>query len=350
MNILAIETSCDETAAAVVSDAHAPGASWVKSSVVASQDDVHQRYGGVVPELASRRHVELLPSIVQQALERADTDLGSIDGVAVTASPGLIAALWVGVAHAKALAYSINRPLIAVNHLAAHLAAVLLDGKPCPWPNLGLLVSGGHTNLYWGEAARGYRLLATTRDDAAGEAFDKVAKLLGLGYPGGREIEQRAKGAPMNAANPLPKSKLKSGEMGFTFSGLKTAVAQWRQKQPEMAVEVVAHAFQERVFETLSEQVEKSMDLLRPRALIFSGGVAANRRLRQGFEALCQRSGIAFKVPDFAWCTDNAAMIGALGLLKLRAGQKAPFDLRAQPYETLQSDFDPEFFPPVQTA
>jgi N6-L-threonylcarbamoyladenine synthase len=359
MKILAIETSCDETAAAVVDDRRDSGPpplnetakGWVCSSVVASQDEIHAPFGGVIPELASRRHVEVLPQVVSEALRRARVSLGDLQGIAVTHCPGLMGALLVGLSYAKALAYASGLPLIGVNHLAGHLASVLLDGHRITWPHLGLVVSGGHTSLYLGQVEERYCLLGSTQDDAAGEAFDKIAKLLNLGYPGGREVEQKAKSfscaerdAPPSFS--FPRTRLKKGGYGYSFSGLKTAVAQYLRQNPQFDVGQVAYVFQESVLQILAEPLTRAIAEFRPRSVLFCGGVAANQRLRQGLCALCEQSGVDFVVPEMQWCTDNAAMIGAAGILKLRAGIIDDLSLTASP----QSIHNPEellqdFFP-----
>lgn len=362
MNFLAIETSCDETAVAILQDVSTNGrpAFRVLANLVASQDDIHQKFGGIVPELASRRHIETLPVLVPKALAQAGLSMADIAGLGVTREPGLMPALWVGVSYAKGLSLATQVPLVGVNHLAGHLAAVFLQdaehpAMTLPWPHLSLIVSGGHTELFLGERG-GYRHLAATLDDAAGEAFDKVAKMLGLGYPGGREIEKLARTfAPGTLADlpfKLPVPKFKNGKVAFSFSGLKTAVSLLIQKNPNIEKNAVAFAFQETVLNILAQGLEQAIAVYRPKALIFAGGVAANSRLRQGLAEICQKRGLSLLVPPMAWCTDNAAMIGAAGLLKWRAASrrikkdKDGLRLKAQPQmdfskQALREDFFP---------
>jgi len=329
MNFLAIETSCDETAVAILQDVSHNGspAFRVLANLVASQDDIHQKFGGIVPELASRRHIETLPVMVPKALAQAGLSMADISAMGVTREPGLMPALWVGVSYAKGLSLATQVPLVGVNHLAGHLAAVFLQDAQhpaltLPWPHLSLIVSGGHTVLFLGERG-GYRHIASTLDDAAGEAFDKVAKMLGLGYPGGREIEKLARTfAPRTLADlpfKLPVAKFKNEKIAFSFSGLKTAVSLLIQKNPNLEKNAIAFAFQETVLKILGQGLEQAMAAHRPKALIFAGGVAANSRLRQGLAEICQKRGLSLLVPPMAWCTDNAAMIGAAGLLKFQA-------------------------------
>jgi N6-L-threonylcarbamoyladenine synthase len=323
MLILGLETSCDETAAAVVADGRR-----VLSSVVATQFELHGVYGGVVPELAARRHLENLVPVLRAALDQAGVTLRDLDGLAATQRPGLIGALVVGMAAAKALAYALNLPLAGVHHLEAHIAALWLTDTPPPCPLVALVVSGGHTNLYLVENILNIRLLSRSRDDAAGEAFDKVAKLMGLGYPGGVVIEAlAAQGNPR--AFPLPRPRIPEEPLTFSFSGLKTAVAHLLKKQPEILTEAASRAdlaasFQEAVVESLTTRAFQALRDTGCRGLAVCGGVAANGRLRQVLKEEAARRGVALFLPPLALCTDNAAMVAALGYHRLRAGDRLP--------------------------
>ncbi len=335
--VLAIETSCDETAAAVVArDGR------VRSSIVASQAELHARYGGVVPELAARRHVEAVLPAVDAALAEAAVGWDDLALVAVTRGPGLPAALLVGLAAAKALAFARGLPLVAVNHLAGHIWAHRLDdAPPLPLPAICLVVSGSHTDLCLLPEAGGLRLLGTTVDDAAGEVFDKVARLLDLGYPGGPRIELAARQGDAHAVafprtlrdlNPPPgRSQVVGGRYAFSFSGLKTAVAVRRQTHPTEAVADVAASFQAAVVETL---VHKTIAAARDHGaagVLLAGGVAANGPLRAAMAAGCGGEGLALRVPPPWYCTDNAAMIGAAAWEAWAAGRRAGWDLDAEP-------------------
>ena len=314
MKVLGIETSCDETSAAVVEDG-----TRLLSNIVASQDALHAPYGGIVPELASRRHIETIHTIVNQALNEAHVDLSQIDGIAVTQGPGLIGSLIVGLSYAKALAYKHSLPCVGVNHLEAHLHAVFLE-EAAPqhklqFPFVGLLVSGGHTALYEVQGVGKTKLLATTQDDAAGEAFDKVAKLLGLGYPGGRQIDELSKKGNPNAFS-FPIANLKHKEMGFSFSGLKTAVLNLTKQFGELSEETkadIAASFQEAVAKPLLTESLKALEKTKFNKLVVSGGVAANSRIRSLFLEECQKREIQIYFPSLSLCTDNAAMVAAVG-------------------------------------
>ena len=308
--VLGIETSCDETAAAVV-DADAR----VRSSVVASQVDVHAAYGGVVPELAGRAHVELLVPVTEEALRRAAVSGADLDAVAATVGPGLIGSLLVGVSAAKALALTWNKPFVGVNHLEGHLFAALLDHRDIEWPVVVLLVSGGHTLLVSMEGAGRYRLLGQTLDDAAGEAFDKVARFLELGYPGGPAVERAAEtGDP--AAFAFPRAMAGDG-LDVSFSGLKTAVVHAVRKHPAASDGDVAASFQEAVVEVLVAKTRRAAQGCGARGVCLAGGVAANGRLRSSLTAACDEAGLPVYLPSRAMCTDNAAMIAAAGKWQL---------------------------------
>jgi len=322
--VLGIETSCDETAAAVVD-----GGTTIVSSVVSSQIDLHARYGGVVPELAGRAHVELLTPVLADALEQAASDHTGrgIDGIAVTHGPGLIGSLLVGVAEAKALSMAWGVPLVGVNHLESHLFASLLEQPDLGWPLVVLLVSGGHTLLIEVTAPGEYRLMGGTIDDAAGEAFDKVARFLGLGYPGGPAIDALApQGDP--TAFSFPRSMPGDG-YDFSFSGLKTSVVNRVRKEPGAQTADVAASFQEAVVDVLVTRARRAAADVGARALCLAGGVAANSLLRTRVSQACADDGIGAFLPSRALCTDNAAMVAAAGHWRLTRGDRSHLDLGA---------------------
>lgn len=337
MLVLGIETSCDETAAALVTDDQA--GRQVRSSVVASQLDLHAPFGGVVPELASRQHLLSLPAVVDAALRRAGAGWEDVNGVAATYGPGLMGALLVGLAWAKAAAFARRLPFIGVNHLEGHLVAAELNQPLLPDPYVGLVASGGHTSLFLvsRHETPAYRLLARTRDDAVGEAFDKVAKLIGLAYPGGPAIEKAAAGSTSPALPRFTLPKMKDGSAAFSYSGLKTAVRVLRSRQPDVPAAAVAGAFQATVIADLLQKTLAAVETSGVRALVLTGGVAANRPLREAFSAAAAERGIAFFCPPREWCTDNAAMIAAAGARRLAAGERSPWDLPAVPYLELDS-------------
>ena len=322
--VLGIETSCDETAAAVV-----VGGRRVLSSVVSSQVDLHARFGGVVPEIASRAHVELLTPVVAEAMLSAGVEPGDLDAVACTVGPGLVGALLVGVSTAKALALVWDVPFVAVNHLEAHLHAAFLEEPDLQLPAVVLLVSGGHTMLvHWEDVGR-YRLLGQTVDDAAGEAFDKVARYLGLGYPGGPAIDLLAMEGDASAVA-FPRPMIDSG-YDFSFSGLKTAVVNHVRKHPEVATADVAASFQEAVVDVLVTKARRAAAEVGAKALCIGGGVAANSQLRERMLGVCVDDGLQAFLPSRAMCTDNAAMVAAAGWHRLRADGPSPLDLGAEP-------------------
>ena len=302
--ILGIETSCDETAAAVVR-----GGTEVRSSVVSSQIDLHARFGGVVPEVASRAHVELMMPVVTEALGEAGIDGSEIDAVAATFGPGLIGALLVGVSTAKALAAVWDVPFVAVNHLEAHLSSCLLEAPEMELPVVVLLVSGGHTMLVALEAPTRYRVLGQTLDDAAGEAFDKVARFLGLGYPGGPVIDRIAPDGDPKAI-PFPRG-LRDNPFDFSFSGVKTSVVNYVRKHPDVATVDVAASFQAAVVDVLVSKTRHAAVEVGARGICLGGGVAANSLLRKRIVEVCDADGIASFLPSLDLCTDNAAMIAA---------------------------------------
>ncbi len=328
MIVLGIETSCDETAAAVVD-----GGRKILGSVVASQDAVHAPYGGVVPELASRRHLEVVTPVIRQALSRAGLGLGDLDGIAVTQGPGLVGSLLIGCSVAKALAYAHGLPLVGVNHLEGHIYAAFLEDPPPTHPFLALVVSGGHTALYLARGDGAYDRIGQTRDDAAGEAFDKVAKLLGLGYPGGPVIERTARSGDPRAIR-FPTAQMSDGAPDFSFSGLKTAVSlHVKRHAPLGAPEVadVAASFQATVVKMLVRKTVRAAHRMRSRRIVLTGGVAANTALRDGLQQECRERGWELFVPSRALCTDNAAMIAAAGHDRLVAGERAPLTMNAIP-------------------
>jgi N6-L-threonylcarbamoyladenine synthase len=331
MIVLGIESSCDETAAALVRDD-----GLILSDVVASQIKLHAPYGGVVPELASRAHLTNLVPVIEQALAPLAGGLSEVDAIAVTAGPGLVGALLVGVQAAKALAWAKQKPLVGVNHLVGHLLAVYLrrDASapqlPLAMPYIALLASGGHTALYQVDDPARIALLGATRDDAAGEAFDKVAKLLGLGYPGGPIVDKlAAEGDP--AAVPLPLPMRNKQSLEFSFSGLKTAVAQHVAKQgrpsSDQARADLCASFQHAVVSSLVHKSVAACQQRKVPRLVLGGGVAANRGLRAAAQAACARLGIELFVPPLASCTDNAAMIAYAGAQRLLRGERDGLNL-----------------------
>jgi tRNA N6-adenosine threonylcarbamoyltransferase len=322
--VLGVETSCDETAAALVM-----GGRDVLSSVVSSQVDLHAAYGGVVPEIASRAHLDLLNPVVAAAIVEAGVGESRIDAVACTMGPGLIGALLVGVSAAKAWALTWGVPLVGVNHLEAHLYAAFLEEPELELPFVALLVSGGHTMLIEMLDHGRYRLLGQTIDDAAGEAFDKVARFLGLGYPGGPAIDRIAvRGDPDAIA--FPRAMLNDG-LDFSFSGLKTAVVNHVRAHPEVATEHVAASFQQAVVDVLVAKALQAATEVRARGIVLGGGVAANSLLRMQLLEGCEQAGLQCLLPGPAMCTDNAAMIAAAGWYRLRADGPTPLDLGAYP-------------------
>lgn len=330
MYALGIETSCDETSAAVLTDRFE-----VLSNVILSQDEVHAPYGGVVPELASRQHIKTIDAVVGEALARAGVGLKEIDLFAVTQGPGLIGSLLVGLSFAKGLAYYFKKPLVGIDHLEGHIEAAFLENRDIGFPALALLVSGGHTSLYLLEKKLSYRLLGKTRDDAAGEALDKVAKFLGLGYPGGPLIEKlAAKGDPTAFAFSRP--RIKDAPLDFSFSGLKTAALK-HIRESEISKEHPRFAdflasFEEAVARSLVDNLAKAVDEFGPKSLILCGGVARNKRLRTRFQELADRQKLPAFIPSPKMCTDNAAMVAALALEKRAAGIPASVDLDLDAY------------------
>mgnify|MGYP001153921556 CR=1 FL=1 len=331
MNILGIETSCDETSVAVLRDDFK-----ILSSVVLSQDEIHAVYGGVVPELASRQHLVSIGYIFEECLKRADLRLVDVDLYAVTQGPGLIGSLLVGLSFAKGLAYYFRKPLFGVDHLEAHIESAFLENRDIPFPALALVVSGGHTSSFFMKEKLSFEPLGRTRDDAAGEALDKIAKFLGLGYPGGPEIDRLAeKGSSRGFSFALP--RMTDGSLDFSFSGLKTAVL---RQIKELGISK-AHpqfydflaSFEMAVFEALIQNTAQAIEKFRPKSLILCGGVARNKKLRERFTELGRESRLPSFIPSPEFCTDNAAMVAALALEKLKKGEKPSslFELNAYP-------------------
>jgi N6-L-threonylcarbamoyladenine synthase len=324
--VLGIESSCDETSVAIVEDGYR-----VLANEVASQTLVHAPYGGVVPEVASRQHLESIPFLVREVLRQAQVGWDDLNGIAVTAAPGLIGALLVGVSAAKGMAFRLKIPFVAIHHIEAHLYAARLDDEPILFPAVGLVVSGGHTELYDIEDWGTYRLLASTRDDAAGEAFDKVAKLMGLGYPGGPMIEKLAAQAP-EVKMTFPASRMKDKTLDFSFSGLKTAVGLEIKHHPpkeEKDKILLAARFQNTVLEEILYRVRKILDEHQPKSLVVGGGVACNSALRRVLKGETEPRGVALRVPPPKFCSDNAAMIAGLGAYQLSAGKTAALSATA---------------------
>lgn len=329
IKILAIESSCDETAAAVVVNGRD-----LRSNVISSQIDLHTLYGGVVPEIASRKHIEKINQVISQALAEASMTLDDMDAIGVTYGPGLVGALLVGVAEAKAISYAKGIPLVGVHHIEGHISANYIENPDLEPPFLCLVVSGGHTHLVKVVDYGKYEILGRTRDDAAGEAFDKVARSIGLGYPGGPKIEKASKdGNPEAIA--FPRAKIADGVYDFSFSGLKSAVLNYlngcRMKGIEIHPADVAASFQKSVTDVLVEHAEHAIDEFKMDKFAIAGGVASNGVIREAMEQMCARKGVAFYHPSPILCTDNAAMIGAAAYYDFIAGKRAGLDLNAVP-------------------
>ena len=342
MLVLGIETSCDETAAALVRDGRE-----ILSNVIHSQVDTHRLYGGIVPELASREHIKKIRPIVEEAFSVAGVTLDDVDGIAVTHGPGLIGSLLVGLTFAKAVAFAASKPMVGVNHIEGHIYSVFVESREAQFPALALVVSGGHTNLFWVESEAGdwsylkYRLIGKTRDDAAGEAYDKVAKLLGLSYPGGPVIDRLAALGKRHVRR-FPVAKISDQTLDFSFSGIKTAVLrivkeeslepldEARTRADPARLDLLA-GFQEGVVSALVSRTMAAAETLKPRAILISGGVAANSRLREAMGAAAFERGLDCFHPSPILTTDNAVMIAAAGNFKLQRGERSPYDLDADP-------------------
>ncbi|MFQ6066151.1 MAG: tRNA (adenosine(37)-N6)-threonylcarbamoyltransferase complex transferase subunit TsaD [bacterium] len=328
MLILGIETSCDETAAAVVEDGKR-----ILSNVVASQVELHRKFWGIVPEIASRKHLEVIIPIIKESLSQARIKLKDLDAVAATYGPGLLGSLLVGLTAAKGLAYFLELPFIGINHLEAHLYANFLSYSEIIPPLTGLIISGGHTELVYLSRERKYEILGTTRDDAVGEAFDKVARILNLGYPGGPAIEKIAKkGNPQSVD--LPLTHFKNDTLDFSFSGIKTAVLYYvkdlEKKKVSIPTADIAASFQLKVAQMLSQNLFKAAYLKKVRKIILGGGVSANLFLRSFLEKE-KPQGLEIFFPPLELCTDNAAMVAACAYSKIREGKSSPLSLDAQP-------------------
>ncbi len=335
--VLGIESSCDETAAALVDDGRT-----IIAQRIASQDEAHRPYGGVVPEIAARAHAERLAPLIKAVLDDAGLSLADLDGIAATAGPGLIGGVMVGLVSAKALAMASDKPLIAVNHLEGHALSPRLADASLTFPYLLLLVSGGHCQILLVEGVGRYRRLATTIDDALGEAFDKTAKILGLGFPGGPAVERIAATGHAKAVA-LPRPLLGSAEPNFSFAGLKSAVLRAKQANVHQDADIAA-AFQQAAIDCVIDRTRKVLGTIaRPSALVVAGGVAANRSVRAALEALAAEHGLKFVAPPLALCTDNAAMIAWAGLerMALKGFTPDPFDFVARPRWPLDPDAAP---------
>lgn len=329
IKILAIESSCDETAAAVVVNGRD-----VRSNVISSQIALHTLYGGVVPEIASRKHIEKINQVIEQALSDAFVTLDDIDAIGVTYGPGLVGALLVGVAEAKAISYAKNIPLVGVHHIEGHISANYIENKELEPPFLCLVVSGGHTHLVKVLDYGKYEILGRTRDDAAGEAFDKVARAIGLGYPGGPKIEKVSHEGNPHAME-FPRAKIEDGPYDFSFSGLKSAVLNYingcNMKGIEVVQADVAASFQKAVTDVLVGNAMKAIDEFKMDKFAIAGGVASNGTLREAMREACEKKGVKFYHPSPIFCTDNAAMIGVAAYYDFLAGKRDGLDLNAIP-------------------
>ena len=320
--ILGIESSCDETAAAVVKNGRE-----VLSNVISSQIDIHEKFGGVVPEIASRNHVEAISNVVKKALKEANVTLEQIDAIAVTYGPGLVGALLVGVSYAKALAYASDIPLIGTNHIEGHIAANYITHKELKPPFLAFVISGGHTHLVHIKDYKEFEIIGKTRDDAIGEAFDKVARVIGLGYPGGPKIDKLAKEGEANIK--LPETHFEN--LDFSFSGIKTAVINLNHKTPDLNKADLALSFEKAVTDVLIENSVKACEELDLKTIALAGGVSANSYIRERFLELENLKGIKVYYPEPVLCTDNAAMIASAGYYNYISGVKSELDLNAVP-------------------
>lgn len=329
INILAIETSCDETAAAVVRNGRE-----VRSNVISSQIELHKLYGGVVPEIASRKHIEKINQVIEEALRTAKISLEGIDAIGVTYGPGLVGALLVGVAEAKAISFAANKPLIGVHHIEGHISANYIENKQLEPPFLCLIVSGGHTHLVLVKEYGEYEIIGRTRDDAAGEAFDKVARAIGLGYPGGPKIDMLSKEGDGRAIQ-FPRAHIEGAPYDFSFSGLKSSVLNHvnslEMKHEEINRANVAASFQEAVVDVLVTRTILAAKKYGMKCVAIAGGVAANSALQKVMRATCLENELEFYYPSPIYCTDNAAMIGAAAYYEFIKGKRSGLDLNAVP-------------------
>lgn len=329
INILGIESSCDETAAAIVENGRI-----VKSSVISSQIDIHTIYGGVVPEIASRKHIECINQVVSEALRQAEMNLEDIDAVAVTYGPGLVGALLVGVSFGKAFAYAAKKPLIGVHHIEGHISANYIESPDLKPPFLSLVVSGGHTHLVLVKDYGVYEIIGRTRDDAAGEAFDKVARVIGLGYPGGPKIDRLSKEGNPDAV-PFPQASIEGCPYDFSFSGVKSAVLNYvnkiKMQNGVMRRADIAASFQNAVISVLTEHTILAAHDFNIEGVALAGGVAANSSLREKMKTACEENSLKFYCPSPLLCTDNAMMIASAGYFEYIKGERADWDLNAVP-------------------
>ena len=327
--ILGIETSCDETSAAVVRDGR-----HILSNVISSQVDLHSKYGGVVPEIASRKHVELIIPVIDEAIKQAGIKLTDLDGIGVTYGPGLVGTLLVGVSAAKGLSFSLDRPLIGVHHIEGHICANYIEHKNLKPSFICLVVSGGHSHIYYVEDYDKFEVLGQTRDDAAGEAFDKIARVMDLGYPGGPEIDKISKNGDENAIS-FPRTYFNDNSLDFSFSGIKTAVINYIntkvQKKEQITKQDICASFQKAVVEVLANNTIKAGRLKNNSIITIAGGVASNSRLRSELSEKCRELGFEFYYPSTVLCTDNAAMIASAAFYRLQRGIVSDYDLDAVP-------------------
>lgn len=327
--ILAIESSCDETSVAVMADGRE-----ILSNIISSQIEIHKLYGGVVPEIASRHHLENINAVIEQAMTEADITKDDIDAIGVTCGPGLVGALLIGIAAAKALALAWDKPLIGVHHIQGHISAAYIEHKELEPPFTALVVSGGHTNIVEVTDYNRCEILGSTRDDAAGEAFDKVARVIGLGYPGGPKIDRLSEEGNPDAIE-FKRVYLEKGSLDFSFSGIKTAVLNYANSEKQSGREInkadVAASFQQAVLEVIVNKAVEAAVSMKKDALVMAGGVAANRHLRAILEDACSKRGIRLYCPSPVLCTDNAAMIGTAAYYKYKAGETDGLDLDAFP-------------------
>lgn len=329
--ILGIESSCDETSVSIVKNGRE-----VLSNVIDSQIPIHEKFGGVVPEIASRNHIEAISRVTEKALAEANITFEKIDVIACTHGPGLVGALLVGVSYAKALSYALNKPLVGVNHIEGHIAANYLTYPELEPPFLAVIISGGHTHLVHVKGYNEFELLGKTRDDAIGEAFDKVARVIGLGYPGGPKVDKLAKEGVDNI--PLPKVQIEG--LDFSFSGIKTAVINLHHKNPDVNKADLAASFEETVSNLLVEHTKKALSQTGLRKVVLAGGVSANSYIRKKFDLLAKEKDVQVFYPEMKLCTDNAAMIASAGFYNFQAGKTADLTLNAVPNLKLCEESD----------